>query len=90
MGVVQKRIRSNWNPSPAEENNRIVVLFTVNRQGTVTSKHVTQSSGSQKADNAALFAIEQSSPFAPLPPDHKEESVDIQFTFDYEGRKSSK
>lgn len=42
-----------------------------------------KSSGNEKVDSAARKAIENSAPFEPLPKEYKDNSVAIDFTFDY-------
>ena len=42
-----------------------------------------KSFGMPTADQAALKAVELTAPFRPLPADFKGQSIDIQFTFDY-------
>ena len=83
MRDLQQRIKRNWEPPKGEESRRVVILFTIARDGRLMSKRITKSSGLAAADKAAMSAVELSAPFKPLPADYKESSVDIQFTFDY-------
>lgn len=83
MRDLQQRIKRNWEPPKGEESRRVVILFTIARDGRLLSKRITKSSGHAAADKAAMSAVELSAPFKPLPVDYKESSVDIQFTFDY-------
>ena len=83
MRDLQQRIKRNWEPPKGEESRRVVILFTIARDGRLMSKRITKSSGLAAADKAAMSAVELSAPFKPLPADYRESSVDIQFTFDY-------
>lgn len=83
MKELQRQIKRNWKPPKDTESKRIVVLFKVSKNGALLSQNVYNSSGNSAADNAALEAVKLAAPFKPLPPEFKGESVDIQFTFDY-------
>jgi len=83
MRDLQQKIKRNWEPPKGEESRRVVILFTIARDGRLLSKKIVKSSGLSTADRAAMSAVELSAPFKPLPVDYRESSVDIQFTFDY-------
>lgn len=83
MRDLQQRIKRNWDPPKGEESRRVVLLFTIARDGRLLNVSVSKSSGLQSADKAALSAVQLTAPFRPLPAEYKESSVDIQFTFDY-------
>lgn len=83
MRDLQQRIKRNWDPPKGEESRRVVLLFTIARDGRLLGVRVSKSSGLQSADKAALSAVQLTAPFRPLPAEYKESSVDIQFTFDY-------
>ena len=83
MKELQRRIKMNWDPPKGNESKRVILLFTISRDGRLMSVKVHRSSGLQAADNAALNAVKLTAPFRPLPPEFKGNSVDIQFTFDY-------
>jgi len=83
MAEVERRVKRNWTPPKGDESKRVVVLFKIGRDGRLLSIKVTKSSGQPLADQAAKAAIELSAPFRPLPPEYKDSSIDIDFTFDY-------
>lgn len=83
MRELQKRIKLNWDPPKGNESKRVVLLFKIARDGRLLSCRVHKSSGMPSADQAALKAVELTAPFRPLPADFKGQSIDIQFTFDY-------
>lgn len=83
MRELQRRIKMNWDPPKGDESKRVVLMFKIARDGRLLSCRVSRSSGIQAADRAAMSAVELTAPFKPLPPEFKGQSVDIQFTFDY-------
>lgn len=83
MKELQRRIKMNWDPPKGNESKRVVLLFSIARDGRLLNVSVHRSSGLQAADNAAINAVKLTAPFRPLPPEFKGSKVDIQFTFDY-------
>ena len=83
MKELQRRIKMNWDPPKGNESKRVVLLFSIARDGRLLNVKVYKSSGLQIADNAAINAVKLTAPFRPLPPEFKGDKVDIQFTFDY-------
>jgi TonB family protein len=80
---LQHRIKLNWNPPKDCNANKVVCLIKIGRDGRLLSSRVYKSSGYKSADMAALRAIEITAPFRQFPANFKEQSIDIQFTFDY-------
>lgn len=81
MESLQRRIKRAWNPPRSNSSARVMVVFAIRSDGTMFNPRVTQSSGEQSKDAAALKTLSLVK-FDALPagsPDH----VDIQFTFDY-------
>lgn len=83
MRDLEQRIKRNWTPPKGDSSKRVVITFTIGRDGRLLSHKVTKSSGVPLADRAAMSAIELTAPFRPLPPEFKGQSVPIEFTFDY-------
>lgn len=83
MRDLEQRIKRNWTPPKGDSSKRVVITFTIGRDGRLLSHKVTKSSGVPLADKAAMSAIELTAPFRPLPPEFKGQSVPIEFTFDY-------
>lgn len=80
---LQKEIKANWNPPKGSESKRVVTLFKIHKDGTLAESKIFKSSGNGNCDQRALAAIYQTAPFAPLPKEFKGDSIDVQFTFDY-------
>jgi TonB family protein len=83
MAELQRRIKRNWRPPQAQEDKRVVVNFTINRDGRLLGLSIGRSSGNPDADAAALGAVKLAAPFRSLPAGHKDNDLAIQFTFDY-------
>lgn len=82
MSALQRKIKLAWKPPRGTESNRIVVTFSVGKNGQLVGLRLVGPSGSAAANQAALNAVRNASPFAPLPPGAPD-AVDIEFTFDY-------
>ncbi len=82
MRDLQHRIKKNWDPPRGNESKRVVLLFKIGKDGRLLSCSVFKSSGLETADKAVLNAVLRSAPFRPLPAGFREQSIDIQFTFD--------
>jgi TonB family protein len=82
MREMQRRIKKSWFPPKGNESKRIKVTFKVSKDGSAHKVKLLSSSGVSIADDAAIQAISDASPFAPLP-DGVGDEIDINFTFDY-------
>jgi len=80
---LQRKIKLNWEPPKADKSKRVVLLFTIGKDGSLQKCNVYKSSESEDADKAAMDAVYASQPFEPLPAGFKGKNVDIQFSFDY-------
>ena len=82
MAELQRRIKRNWQPPKDRDSRQVVVEFKIFKSGELGSVRLARSSGLSTNDQAAISAIRAAAPFMPLPK-YSEDSVDIQFTFDY-------
>jgi len=64
---IQSRIEDVWTRSPVGSNARTVVSFTIHSDGSISDLRVRESSGYDTYDLAALRAVQDAAPFAPLP-----------------------
>ena len=80
---LQKRIKKNWHPPLDDMTKNTVALIKIAKNGRLISCEIFKSSGNQKADEAAVKAVQLAAPFKPLPANFKVQSVDVIFTFDY-------
>jgi protein TonB len=85
--AVQRRISGNWLQSSVDPSvgtaPRVVVTFTIMRDGTVTNAQITHSSNNYSVDNSALRAVRDSSPLDRLPGGYTGPSVNVEFWFDF-------
>ena len=85
--AVQRRVSSNWLQSTVDPNisaaPRVVVVFTILRDGSVTNIQLTQRSNNYSVDTSAIRAVKDSSPLQPLPGGYGGSSVNVEFWFDF-------
>jgi protein TonB len=85
--AVQRRISGNWLQSAVDSSvamaPRVVVTFTIMRDGSITNVQITHSSNNYSVDNSALRAVRDSSPVARLPPEYAGSNVNVEFWFDF-------
>jgi len=81
MAELQKKIKHHWTPPKADSTRRIKAAFRIHNDGSVTGIRILNP-GIKEADQAATAAIENASPFNPLPLGSLG-PVSINFTFDY-------
>jgi len=79
---INRRVKRAWFPPKDHENDRLKVTFKIAKDGTMTDLRVLVTSGDALSDAAAKKAIENASPFAPLPMGASN-PLPIEFTFDY-------
>lgn len=80
---IQDKIKANWNPPKQRKTKRIKVRFSVDKKGNLLNPKIIKSSKNRNCDNSALNALIDSAPFEPLPAEYNENTIDIEFTFDY-------
>jgi len=85
--AVQRRISGNWlvatvDPS-VRQAPRVLVIFQVSRDGSISKIQVQQSSGNVSVDDSARRAVLGSNPLPPLPNDYAGSSVNVEFWFDF-------
>lgn len=83
MQDVERTLKANYNPPKDTRSRRVVVAFQINSDGTLGKQiRIKQGSGSPALDRSCIQTVRASGPFKPLPAGAPE-SVDIDFTFDY-------
>lgn len=82
MAAMQKAVKKHWFPPRGSESKHTVVLWKIQNDGTITNVRLDKSSGSPNVDEASLKAVRALGKFRPLPAGAPD-SIDIQFTFDY-------
>ncbi len=64
---IQSRIEESWTRSPVGNDAHAVISFTIHGDGSVSDLRVRETSGFDTFDLAALRAVQNAAPFAPLP-----------------------
>jgi TonB family protein len=84
---MKTRINQKWYtliPRSARlRQGSLTVEFSVQRDGSITGRKVSSSSGDADLDKAALSAIATTAPFSPLPESWKHDHVNLRLSFQY-------
>jgi TonB family protein len=80
---VRERIRQQWKqPENAESFAPVTALLQIDRDGSLLSATLTQSSGSKTIDKAILNTIYEAAPFKDAPDDIKSLPVTLEYVFE--------
>lgn len=82
MNNLSRLIKKHWKLTKFDQDRLVVVTFRVTKEGDMSDLKLATTSGTEKADEAALEAVRIAAPFPALPAGAPS-FVDIQFTFDY-------
>ena len=83
FSYVIRKTKANWNIPKGHEDKQVTLLYTIAKNGDLLDVKVIKSSGSDKADKAAINAVKKSAPFNPLPEEYTGNKLEIQYTFGY-------
>ncbi|HEV7671206.1 MAG TPA: energy transducer TonB [Thermoanaerobaculia bacterium] len=72
-----RQIDAKWTPPQAGTNIRTIVRFRILRRGNIEQLDVAESSGINAFDLAALRAVQNASPFPPLPASYRNPFLDV-------------
>ena len=64
--------------------SQVAVTFTIGRDGTVTSIHLSQGTASPTLNTTAVQAVQRVQTFGPLPDQYTGTSVSVEYTFTYD------
>ena len=64
---IQSRIEESWTRSPVGSDAHAIISFTIHADGSISDLRVRETSGFDTFDLAALRAVQNAAPFAPLP-----------------------
>jgi TonB family protein len=85
--LIKERIMAHWSyPRKARDNlleGRLLVIFSLDKQGALTRLDVGESSGYDILDLEAAGAIKNASPFPPFPEQITVSRLNVRATFDY-------
>jgi periplasmic protein TonB len=84
--LIQERVGQKWRTDDVASNIRtapkVLVGFTIQRNGAITNVRVLQSSGIYSLDNSAQRAIYEASPLPPLPDQFERPNAQCEFLFE--------
>src|SRR5262249_45101476 len=87
LNQVLNKIRYSWYaliPEIAKfRKGRVVIIFRIQKDGTVWNPHIVANSGTDPLDRAAFGSITGSNPFPPLPNNFEGGYLDLQITYLY-------
>ena len=85
--AIKERIAGQWKyPQEARKKKlegRLVVLFSLNREGALTRMDIAESSGHEVLDREAETAVRSAAPFPPFPSTITVNRLNINVSFDY-------
>lgn len=82
VSLVQDQIRQNWRLAQDYKFERTVAMVMIDRDGSLLSAQLKQSSGDKVVDKAALNAIMTAGPFPKAPANVQSLPVTIEYVFD--------
>lgn len=87
---VMPKIQREWSmqiqkvtASAAVKKSTVIIEFQIERDGSIAEMKLTQSTQEQTLDDAARAALQDASPFAPLPAKFRGKSIALRFRCDY-------
>ena len=91
LNQLTQRVRTKWYSSIPDvarlgQKGKVVVIFTIPRDGGVQNVRVVAGSGTESLDRAATNAVQSAGPFSGLPADFVDNHIDVQFAFLYNQR----
>ena len=81
---VLQKVQSQWQRQNRinEPEHKPLVLVEIQRDGSIRTPRIEESSGNVLYDQAALRAVVEASPFPPLPQDWSKPALRVMFRFD--------
>jgi protein TonB len=82
VDLMRAQIARHWSTAGlAGDTHRVVITFTILKDGTVRDAKIAQPSGNYTLDSASLRAVLESSPLPPLPQGYDKDSAPVDLTF---------
>lgn len=88
VAVITRTVQQYWYTQDIDPHtaygSQVAVTFTISREGTVSSIHITQPSSSPTLNGSALQAVQRVGSFPPLPEQYTGRTVSVEYTFTYD------
>ena len=85
--AMHDKISSKWAPPHTDEDTKVVLEFTIQKNGHIINAKVSESSGNKEVDDSAMRALKKASPLPPLPLNLSQNSITVKFDFLVKGAK---
>jgi TonB family protein len=82
MKHMKSAVQAKWQPPKGLEQKKVVVIFTILKDGTITDPEITEPSGEHSVDESALQALKVASPLPPLPMGAPK-SIRVKYKFEW-------
>lgn len=80
---INQTLTQNWFKPDVANARRTYILFEITRDGSPRNVRIEQTSGVPWLDQLAMRAVQRSD-FGPLPPDYRDNKLQVEFWFDYQ------
>lgn len=82
VNIMRQRIADKWNTSGMNnDGRRVLITFSILRDGRVQDVRVAQTSGNYSLDSSAQRAVLEANPLPPLPPGFEKDSAQVELWF---------
>lgn len=81
---IERRIKNTWRPPRGSSSSKIQVKFVVHRDGSISDIQILRPSRKPDENDAAITALKRAAPFDRFPNGYANNTVDIEFTFNYD------
>ncbi len=82
VNLMRQRIAEKWNTAGmSNDGRRVLVTFSIQRDGRVQDVRVAQTSGNYSLDSSAQRAVLEANPLPPLPPGFDKDSAQVELWF---------
>ncbi|HTV15947.1 MAG TPA: TonB family protein [Acidobacteriaceae bacterium] len=89
VNMITRTVQQNWYEQEIASNTPVnavaYVTFTIARDGSVSSIHISNASSSPTLNNSGLHAVQRVGRFPALPDQYTGSSVSVEYTFTYAG-----
>jgi periplasmic protein TonB len=82
VNLMRQRISEKWNTAGMNnDGKRVLITFSIQRDGRVQDVRVAQASGNYALDSSAQRAVLEASPLPQLPPGYEKDSAQVEIWF---------